>query len=372
MILPRALRILGYALCAVILTPEIIGWGTQGASPHGAVWLACYGVFVLGFHAGASAPLGARGARRAWVAMGVQEAAMIAMGLVAPCQFAALALVVVALQAALFLSPAALAAGLVTQTVLVSVLVMRGCGAWTSVSWILAMCGFQAAAAVAVLLARREAEARGDLARANAELRANRALLAEATRAEERDRIARELHDVLGHNLTALGLQLEVARNVSAERAPEHVAKARALADEALAGVRSAVSAMRAGPAPDVGRALHELCADTPGLTVHLDVPDPFVVECSARAQCLVRCVQEILTNALRHAAAENLWIRVERTAAFLTVDARDDGRGATEVRAGNGLQGMRARIEEMGGRLAVSATPAFSLSARLPAPEAR
>ncbi len=211
MILPRALRILGYALCIVILTPELIGWGVQSASPHGGVWLACYGVFVVGFHVGASAPRGARGARLSWAAIGMQEAAMIAMGLVAPCQFAALALVVVALQAALFLSPMALAAGLGAQTVLVSALGrMRGCGAWTSVSWILAMCGFQAAVAVAVLLARREAEARRELARANAELGASRALLAEASRAEERGRIARELHDVLGHNLrAALGLQLE-------------------------------------------------------------------------------------------------------------------------------------------------------------------
>jgi signal transduction histidine kinase len=217
------------------------------------------------------------------------------------------------------------------------------------------------------VLALREGEARLGLARANAELRATRALLAEATRADERGRIARELHDVLGHTLTALGLQLEVARNVPPDRAPAHVAKARALADDALAGVRGAVSAMRAERGPDVGRALRDLCADTPGLTVHLDLPEPFVIEHAARANCLVRCVQEILTNALRHAAAENLWIRVERTPSLVTVDARDDGRGASEVRAGNGLAGMRARIEEMGGRLVIAATPAFSLSAQLP-----
>ena len=141
--------------------------------------------------------------------------------------------------------------------------------------------------------------------------------------------------------------------------------------EDALAGVRGAVSAMRAAAGPDVGRALRELCADTPGLAVHLDLPDPLVVTCSARAHCLVRCVQEILTNTLRHAAAETLWIKVEQTPSFITVEARDDGRGAPEVRAGNGLSGMRARIEEMGGRLAVAATPAFSVSAWLPLEEA-
>jgi len=371
MLLPRALRLLGHVLCAVIAAPEVVGWAMHGASPHGGRWLACYGVFVVGFQVGASAPPGARGTVRRVAAIGLQEAAMIAMGLTAPCQFAALSLVVVALQAAQILGPRALAGALVTQTVVVSVLVMRGCGAWASVSWLLAMCGFQMAAAVAVLLARRESEARADLARANAELRAARALLADAARAEERDRIARELHDVLGHDLTALGLQLEVARNVPADRAAAHVARARALADAALAGVRGVVSAMRAATGPDVGHALRELCADTPGLQVHLDLPEPFIVGCSARAHCLVRCVQEILTNTLRHAAAETLWIRVEQTPASILVEARDDGRGAADLRAGNGLSGMRARIEEMGGQLALAATPAFSVSARLPMPEA-
>jgi signal transduction histidine kinase len=367
----RALRLLGYALCLVTAAPEIVGWITDGESRHGPYWLAFYAVLVLGFHLGAAVPPEEGGGRRSWIALGVQEASMVALALAAPCQFAALALVVTALQAALFLPPKALAITLAAQTVVVSGLVMGGCGAWESISWLLAMAGFQLAVAVAVMLARRENVARAQLAQANVELRAARALLTEATRAQERNRIARELHDALGHNLTALGLHLELARSVAPEKAPPLVAKACLLADEALADVRAAVGVMRSASAPDVGRTLRALCADTPGLDVHLEMPEPFVVECSDRAHCLVRCVQEILTNTLRHAGAKNLWIRLERTASLLTVDARDDGRGAPEVRAGNGLSGMRERLEEMGGRLAVTAAPAFSVSARLPIQDA-
>jgi signal transduction histidine kinase len=368
--LPRALRLLGYALCVIIAAPEIVGWITGGRSPHGALWLICYAVFVAGFHLGASAASGAAGNVRRVVALGIEEGAMVALALAAPCQFAALALVVTALQAALFLRPRALVITLAAHTGVVSFLVMRGCGAWTSVSWLLAMVGFQAAVAVAVVLARRESEARADLLQTNIALRAARARLAEGARAEERHRIARDLHDALGHNLTALGLQLEVARSVAPEKAAPHVTKACALADEALSDVRAAVGAMRGAGGADVGRALRELCAETPGLVVHLDLPEPFAVDDADRAHCLVRCVQEIVTNTLRHAGAQNLWIRVARTASFVEVDARDDGRGASEVRAGNGLRGMRERIEEMGGRLAVAAAPAFSVSARLPVDE--
>lgn len=365
--LPRALRVLGYALCAIIAAPEVIGWFVHHESMHGPLWLSSYAAFVVAYHLAGRVPAGAR----RWATVAGQEAAMIAMGLAAPCDFAALAMVVIALEVALHLPAPRLAIALVAQTVVVSAIVMHGCGAVASASWLLAMCGFQAAAVVAVLLARRELAARAELARANAELRAARELLVESSRADERDRIARELHDVLGHTLTALALQLEVAENVAPEATTAHVARAHELADDALAGVRGAVSAMREAAGPDVGAALRTLVVDIPGLHVDLAMPEPFVVESSAHAHCVLRCVQEIVTNALRHAGAQNLWIVITRDDERITVDARDDGRGAAGLREGNGLGGMRERIEEMGGRLLIAPTPTFSVRASLPIAEA-
>jgi signal transduction histidine kinase len=88
-------------------------------------------------------------------------------------------------------------------------------------------------------------------------------------------------------------------------------------------------------------------------------------------AQAIVRCVQETMTNAIRHAAARNLWIEVAREAGEVRVRARDDGRGAVGLRPGNGLLGMRERVEQVGGRLELESRPGhgFEVRARLPAP---
>jgi signal transduction histidine kinase len=107
-----------------------------------------------------------------------------------------------------------------------------------------------------------------------------------------------------------------------------------------------------------------------PGLEVHLEMPEHLHLEDGARGQCVLRCVQEIVTNALKHSGAKNLWITIAVADGAITLDAKDDGCGASEVRAGNGLSGMRARLEEMGGWLRVAAEPsrAFAVSAWLPA----
>jgi signal transduction histidine kinase len=225
-------------------------------------------------------------------------------------------------------------------------------------------------AAVAVQLARHAAETAKDLAHANAELRATRSLLEETSRAHERTRISRELHDVLGHDLAALGLQLEVATHVPPERARAYVAKAQEVSARLLRNVREVVGATRDAPGADLGCALRTLVDGVPGMAVHLAMPDDLHVDEAARGHCLLRCVQEIVTNALKHSRAANLWITIGVADDAITLEARDDGRCAREVRAGYGLSGMRARLEEMGGWLRVGPEPsrAFAVSASLPA----
>ena len=84
----------------------------------------------------------------------------------------------------------------------------------------------------------------------------------------------------------------------------------------------------------------------------------------------LLRCTQEIITNTVRHANARNLWLHFERTSMNeLAMHARDDGRGVTELRQGNGLLGMRERLAEIGGRLTIKTERdhGFALDAWLP-----
>lgn len=231
--------------------------------------------------------------------------------------------------------------------------------------------GYSVLAFVASVVARQQAGAREEQRRLNSELRATRALLAESSRISERMRIARELHDLVGHHLTALSLNLEVAGHlVTDPSASEHVARARSTARQLLADVREVVSELRDDEGIALTAALRDLTEGVPGLDVHLELPPRFAVGDSRRAQVLLRCTQEIITNTLRHSRARNLWLRFEEgPGGMLTLKARDDGRGAAEVKPGNGLIGMRERLAEVGGRLVVTSQrdQGFALEASLP-----
>ncbi|WP_199431260.1 sensor histidine kinase [Qaidamihabitans albus] len=226
----------------------------------------------------------------------------------------------------------------------------------------------QACSVWAVWSQLREAAASERLAVANTELRAATALLAESSRSTERLRIARELHDLVGHQLTALVLELEVAAHREGRDAAEHVLRARGLAKDLLGDVRTAVGELRARP-PELREALREIVADLPRPRVHLTV-DEDVEPDEACAATLIRCTQEVVTNAIRHAEAENLWIHVGHSGSGgITLSARDDGRGVVLLRAGNGLTGVRERVEQLGGAVSFDGRSGFRLDATVPAP---
>jgi signal transduction histidine kinase len=360
------MRILGYTLLAIAGLGPLVDPGAH-LTPRVEGWVFAYLLFGLAFHFGAAAGQRRRALRLS--SLVVQTSALLAMAWLLPCQVAALTLVVAASQAALMLPLRTAVAWMALQTAGVAFFLVPSCHLKEGLASVAALAGFQGFAAVAVYLARREADARADLSHANAELVATRSLLDEASRAHERTRIARELHDVLGHDLTALGLQLEIATHVGAEAGRTHLTKAQEVNARLLRNVRDVVGAMSSEPGPDVSAALRAMLGVVPGLAVHLDVPERLLVDDATRAQCVLRCVQEIATNTLRHARAENLWIRVKSEGGHITVDARDDGCGADSVCAGRGLSGMRGRLEEMGGLLEIATGPqrAFSVTARLP-----
>ena len=220
------------------------------------------------------------------------------------------------------------------------------------------------------LVARQQVDARDEQRRLNAELRATRALLAESSRLGERMRISRELHDLVGHHLTALSLNLEVASHLVQGQSLEHVRQAQSVAKLLLSDVREVVSQLREDGDIDLTGALQTLIEGVPGLDIHLDIAPRFAVEDPRRAQVLLRCAQEIITNAVRHAGARNLWLAFEATAdGQLAIHARDDGRGSNQLKPGNGLSGMRERLSQFGGRLDIvtAKDEGFMLDAWLP-----
>jgi signal transduction histidine kinase len=231
--------------------------------------------------------------------------------------------------------------------------------------------GFSMFIFVTSLVARQQTQARDEQRRLNSELRATRALLAESARVNERTRISRELHDLLGHQLTALTLNLEVAGHLAEGQALDHVKRSHALAKLLLGNVREVVSQLRETGAIDLAAALRPLTENVPSLDIQLEIEDPLNVEDPQRAHVLLRCTQEIITNAVRHAGARHLWIKVYREAPDrVVVEARDDGVGADMVNVGNGLRGMRERLQQCGGQLQIETRPGegFRLRATVPA----
>jgi signal transduction histidine kinase len=221
-------------------------------------------------------------------------------------------------------------------------------------------------------LAVSERRARQDLARVHAELLGTQVLLADSAREGERARISRDLHDSLGHHLTALSVNLEVASHLAQGKVAEHVDQAHGLTKLLLADVRQVVSAMHSDQPIDLATALTAMIAGVPSPNIHLVLPSEMNVSSTALAHTVFRCVQEIVTNTVRHAHARNLWIELRHDLGGLVVEAHDDGRGAPTYSPGHGLRGMSERLQQVGGRLVVASHPGrgFEVRAVLPLAE--
>ena len=215
-----------------------------------------------------------------------------------------------------------------------------------------------------------EQRARTRLAAANAELNATQGLLADTVRASERLRIARELHDHVGHHLTALNLHLDLAQRQADGKVLELVGISRELSHALLAEVRRVVVQERDHPPIALAQALATLCAGVPRPPVRLTLAEPLVVASPATAHAIFRCVQEGLSNAIRHADATQIQVSVRREADDLVVEVSDDGGGNAGRPEGNGLRGMRERLAAVRGTLVAAnrAPRGFGIEARLPA----
>jgi len=215
----------------------------------------------------------------------------------------------------------------------------------------------------------REVAARAALAASNAELRGITHILADTSRLAERLRIAQELHDALGHHLTALSLNLEAALQLTHGAAHASVKTAQGLARRLLSDVREIVANTRSRDGVNLADALLTLVGAVPRPRVHLDIPEGLSTEDPERAHTLLRCAQEMVTNAARHSDAENLWISVRCEGETLRIEARDDGRGSDRTDGGFGIRGMRERVAQAGGELHVVTQPGrgFEVTALLP-----
>jgi signal transduction histidine kinase len=218
------------------------------------------------------------------------------------------------------------------------------------------------------LIARTRSEAlREELEEAHGRLAAYSVQASELAATRERNRMAREIHDSLGHHLTVVSVQLEAAELVldrDPEDARRRIVRARELARDGLAEVRRSVAALRTSPLdgrtlPDAVRAL--LDGDEPPPATLRVAGEPRELP-EAAALTLDRAAQEGLTNTRRHARARRVELELDyrpRDSVRLTVS--DDGRGADETApesGGFGLLGLRERVQLVEGRFETTSSP--------------
>lgn len=221
-------------------------------------------------------------------------------------------------------------------------------------------------------LVLRERQSRIALATAHAQVLATQTLLGETLRGAERMRIARDLHDTLGHHLTALNLHLDLALRQAGSSAPAALGTAHGLGQDLLAQVRGVVTHARRDQAIDLEEALRVLCAGLPALQTELDIDAEAAQHPPHVAHALFCCIQEAVTNALRHAGATKLTIRLESSAGMTVARVADNGRGNPFIVEGNGLRGMRERLTDMGGDLLIAAGRPSGLALEMRLPGAR
>jgi len=192
--------------------------------------------------------------------------------------------------------------------------------------------------------------------------------------AEERNRLAREIHDSLAHYLTVANVQLEAAEKLGVEHAQaafEHVRRARRLTLECLQDVRRSVAAMRAATLeelalePSLQRLVTEF-AESTGLRVQLEIRMPRTTALAPElAQALYRAVQEGLTNVQRHAHATEVTVTLDGSSDTVALEIRDNGvgkisatNGDARASSGYGLIGLRERIALLDGQLSFGQSP--------------
>ena len=198
--------------------------------------------------------------------------------------------------------------------------------------------------------AKALAAANERLRQVNTDLAAAQARLAEASKAQERLRISRDLHDSMGHQVTALSMTLELIDHHPHEDIKDLVAQARMLSSGLLRDVRGAVTHLRTGhqrsqPRDELSRWVRSI----PRPTVSLDVDAAIDDLPPEAATAAIRIVQEAVTNAAKHSTGDHVWVRAEPTPSTIVVTIRDNGHVTAPLEPGNGFAVMLERAEGVG-----------------------
>ena len=217
-------------------------------------------------------------------------------------------------------------------------------------------------------LIQRQREHRAALADANRKLAQYAATTEQLAASQERNRLARELHDTLAHSLSGATVQLEAVQalwDIQPQAARQMLDQALEVTQSGLTEARRALHSLRASPLEDLGLALAisdmaKSTAARTNLRLELDVQNHLKNLEPQVEQCVYRVAQEAMANVARHAEATSLSVSLRHDARALTLTIADDGRGfdtAQVNEARYGLQGLRERADMIGASLDVHST---------------
>lgn len=219
-----------------------------------------------------------------------------------------------------------------------------------------------------------------ELREANRKLAEYAGQVEELATTRERNRLAREVHDSLGHYLTVVNMQLEAARAVMQRdpaKAAEAMLKAQTLTKEGLTEVRRSVAALRAGPMDNrsLADAITALAADSraSGLAVDLTLSDAVQPLAPQTELLLYRAAQEGLTNVRKHSNAARAMVTLQFDGGRALLTVRDDGQPRPQAEgqpgSGFGLMGLRERAQLLGGSVSTVSTPGGGFALTVEAP---
>ncbi|PWK15853.1 sensor histidine kinase [Tumebacillus permanentifrigoris] len=237
--------------------------------------------------------------------------------------------------------------------------------------------GFFVFATVVGWLIRYYQQSRQEFAKLYEELRAYARQVEEMTAVRERNHIAREIHDTVGHKMTALLVQLQAGRKLlehDRERSHETLLHCEELARAALQEVRLSVRTLRdeETAAPTVTEALRRLLAEfakMTGLEAKLIVQGDLTLISASWHPAIYRIVQEALTNAKRHGEARSATVLLAGVPDSIVLEISDDGAGVAQIQPGFGLLNMRDRVTELGGTVQFTSVQGegFRIEVRIP-----
>lgn len=199
---------------------------------------------------------------------------------------------------------------------------------------------------------RKERLAKDESQELYRELLAAQGLLREATKQSERIRIARNIHDLVGHHLTALTINLQVASHKSEGEAKQQIDKSFAIAKLLLSDVREAVTEIREKSHIELRDSLEALVQAVPRLNIALNLDENLNISDVDVADTILKCVQESLTNSLKHGASNTFTVSISNITDGVRVEMQDNGGNIGDFTPGNGLTGIKERVAHLSGQV--------------------